>query len=267
MHSMSRINPSRHRYRAGFTLVEIVVIAPILILVLGGFVVALVTMVGDTLASRDSNALVYDTQTTLDRIEQDVRTSTGFLSTTGTMTAPQGSDANYTGTAAFTSSSTNHLLLSTLSTTTNPLDPNRQVVYFANQPNPCGSLQSYNTPLTTTVIYYVYNGSLYRRTAVPSFTTTTGQPNTVCGSPWQQNSCSPGYTSTQCQTQDAKLMDNVSSVSLTYYGSPTCDTSCTAVAPTAATTVIVTINTAKTTAGQPLTNSATSRITRLNVSQ
>lgn len=264
---MSRINHPRHHRRAGFTLVEVVVIAPILILTLGGFIVALVTMVGDTLANRDSNALVYDTQTALDRIEQDVRLSTTFLQTTGTLPSPQGSDANYTGTAAFTASSSNNLLLATLSTTTNPLDPTRQVVYFANQPNPCGTLQSYNTPLTTTVIYFVYNGALYRRTAIPSYTLTAGQATTVCATPWQQNSCSPGYSSAQCNTQDAKLMDNVSSLALAYYGSSSSTTDLGPANAAAATTVGVTITTQKVTAGQTLTNSSTSRITRLNVAQ
>lgn len=264
MRCMSRINNNPRRKALGFTLVEVVVIAPILILVLGGFVVALVTMVGDTMASRDANALVFDTQSALDRIEQDVRLATGFQSSSGAQQLPQGQDNNYTGTSSFTATATNHLIMAVPATTVNPLNSSRQIVYYANQPNPCGSNQSYNTPLTTTVIYYVYNNSLHRRTIVPTYTLTAGQPNTVCAAAWQQNSCSPGYTNARCQTQDAKLLDNVSSLDLAYYSNPTSTSNLGASNAAAAVTLGATINTSRTSSGQTLTHSASLRATRIN---
>lgn len=264
MRCMSRIKQHSHRNARGFTLVEVVVIAPILILVLGGFVVALVTMVGDTLASRDANALVFSTQSALDRIEQDVRLATGFQSSSGIQQLPQGQDSNYTGTASFTASATNHLIMAVPATTVNPLDSARQIVYYANQPNPCGSDQSYNTPLTTTVIYFVYNNSLYRRAIVPTYTLTAGQPNTVCAAPWQQNTCSPGYTNARCQTQDSKLLDNVSSLGLAYYSNPTSTSDLGASNAASAVTLGATINTSRTSSGQTLAHSASLRATRIN---
>lgn len=270
MRYMSQIN---HRSNSGFTLVEVVVIAPILILTLGGFIMALVVMVGDTLASRDTNALVYDTQVAMDRIEQDVRLSVGFLSTTGTLPSPQGTDGadNYNSTGAISASASDHLILSTLSTTSNPLAGERQVVYYGGpgQPYPCGANQSYNTPHKTTVIYFRQGNDLYRRTIVPSYTTTAGQSNTICATTvWQQNSCTPGYTNTTlCKTQDSKIMDNVTSLALAYHGSPSATDNITASNAAAATTVSITINTGKTTAGQPISNTATLRASRLNTSQ
>ena len=265
---MLRIN--RPGAEAGFTLIEVVVIAPVLILTLGGFIVALVSMVGDTLANRDTNTMLYEAQSTLDRIEQDVRLSKGYLATTGTLPSPQGSDGTpaFTGTAAFTATSSNYLLLSTLSTNVNPLDPARKVVYYGGtgQPYGCGSLESYNTPFPTTVIYYLNGTALYRRTVVPSNTLTAGQANTVCYTPWQQNSCSPGYTNTtQCATQDAKVMDNVKSIGLAYYASQSSNTDLGASNAPAAITIGVTITTEKTTAGQLIGNSTTARFTRLNL--
>lgn len=255
----------------GFTLIEVLVIAPILILTLGGFVYTLSTIVGDALVVRDTNTMIYDTQGALDRIEQDARLSTQFLTTSGTLPSPQGSDSNFAGTAAFTSSSSvtggaNALIMSTISTTANPLDPTRQGVYFANQPNPCDITQVYNTRLMTTVIYYINGGSLYRRTYVPPWTTTAGQSTTVCAAPWQQNSCSPGYTSTQCQTNDAKIMDNVSSLGVAYYSSAGSTSDLGASGASNATTIGATINASKTTAGQSVTNTATIRATKLNAS-
>lgn len=264
MRCMSLIKNNSHRKAHGFTLVEVVVIAPILILVLGGFVVALVTMVGDTLASRDANALVFSTQSSLDRIEQDVRLATGFQSSSGIQQLPQGQDANYTGTASFTATATNHLIMAVPATTVNPLDSSRQIVYYANQPNPCGGNQSYNTPLTATVIYFVYNNALYRRVIMPNYTLTAGQPNTVCAAPWQQNSCSPGYTNARCQTQDSKLLDNVSSLDLAYYSNPMSTSDLGASNAASAVTLGVTINTSRNSSGQTLTHSANLRATRIN---
>lgn len=277
---MRRTSPTKFT-STGFTLIEVVVIAPILILTLGGFVYTLSNIIADTLVIRDSNTMIYDTQASLDRIEQDIRLSTQFPTTTGTMPSPQGSDGTpaFTGTAAFNSATTltansgaNALILTTISTTANPLSPSRQGVYFANQPNPCDLTQIYNTRLLTTVIYYVNNGSLYRRTYVPPWTTTAGQSTTVCNAPWQQDSCSPGYTSTQaaptgpCQTNDAKLMDNVSSVTVNFYGSAGSTTDLGPTNALNATTLGVTIAASKTTAGQPVTNTGLIRATKLNTS-
>jgi hypothetical protein len=182
------------------------------------------------------------------------------------MVSPQGQDNNYAGTASFTATATNHLIMAVPSTTKNPLDDSRKIVYYGGptQPNPCGASESYNTPLTTTVIYYIYNNSLFRRTVVPSYTLTAGQSNTVCATPWQQNSCSPGYVSAQCQTQDSKLLDDVSSMNLTYYGTPTSTTDLGAANAPSASTVGVVLNTSKKTSGQTLAHSANVRATRIN---
>lgn len=263
---MSRIN--HPTTTAGFTLIEVIVIAPILILTLGGFIVALVAMVGDTLATRDSNTMLYEAQSTLDRIEQDIRLSTTFLSTTGTLPSPQGSTApGINGTAAFIAAANNNLLLSTLSTNVNPLDPDRKVVYYGGtgQPYGCGNLESYNAPFPTKVIYYLNSGSLYRRTVIAPSTLTAGQANTVCYTPWQQNSCTPGTTGGVCQTQDADLMDNIKTIDLKYYASPTSTVDLGPSGAAGATTVAITITTEKTTSGQTIGNSTTARFTRLNV--
>lgn len=255
--------PTNPRRAHGFTLIEVLVISPILILTIGGFVYTLTTIVSDALAIRDTNTMIYDTQTALDRIEQDARLSIQFPASTSSLPSPQGSDSNFTGTAGFTAGS-NVLIMSTLSTTSNPLDPARQVVYFAS-PNACGTSQVYNAPLITTVVYYVNNGSLYRRTIVPTWTTTAGA-NQVCASNvWQQNSCSPGYTNTtQCQTTDAKLMDNVQSFTTAYYGSAGSTTDLGAANAATATTIGATIVGNKTTAGQTVTNTATMRASKIN---
>jgi hypothetical protein len=260
------MSPNKHANTRGFTLVEVLIIAPIVILAIGGFVALMVTMVGEVLITRDQNAITYDSQSALDRIEQDVRLSTQYLVTSGVQIAPQGSDSNFTGTAAFSNTS-NTLILSELATDENPSSSTRWLIYLANQPNPCGSDQRYNRPLLTKVIYFIKSGSLWRRTIVPDWNTNaTPDSNTVCSSPWQQNSCSPGYSvATRCQTNDEKIMDNISSLTIKYYSDASSSTELDVSEATVADTIDVTINTQKTVAGGTvITDTNNVRITKAN---
>ncbi|HJP80969.1 MAG TPA: hypothetical protein VJ841_01060 [Candidatus Saccharimonadales bacterium] len=245
----------------GFTLIEMLIIAPIVILAIGGFVALMVTMVGEVLVTREESTLTYNTQAALDRIEQDVRLSTQFLVTTGTLTTPQGSDD---ATAAFSNTS-NTLLLSTLATDKNPTDISRGLVYLDNQPNPCSGDKRYNRVLLNKVIYYIKNGSLWRRTVVPDWTLTSGQSTTVCSAPWQQDSCTPGYTASLCQTNDEKIMDNITSLGVQYYAAVGDTSTITADQATRAATINVTITSSKTVSGgNTASNTANIRVSKLN---
>lgn len=261
MRSTSATN--RQWRNQGFTLIEMLIIAPVVILSIGAFIALMVSLVGTVLISRDRGALTYDIQNSLDQIEQDVRISAKFQTTTGTLSAPQGSDDN---TAAFTSSSA--LVLTTLTTDKSPLDGQRQLVYYANQPNPCGTKETYNKMLYTTVVYYIKGGSLWRRVIVPTYNTNaTPDANTVCRTPWQRNSCTPGYTaSPPCQTSDSEIMKNVSSMSIKYLSTPGSTADLGSSNAALASTVEVTINGQKMTGGKSITTSGVMRATKLNVS-
>lgn len=248
---------------AGFTLVEVLIIAPVVILVISSFIGLIITMVGDVMAIRDRNNMAYEIRDTLDRIEQDSRLSTQFLLTTGTLLAPQGSDSNFTGTAAFTNS--NSLIMGTLTTDKNPADSTRQIIYYAKQPNDCGALQAYNRPFIAKVVYFLNNGSLWRRSYLFNYNTNaTPNDETLCGAPWQQNSCSPGYTGARCQTNDVEVMKNVSSFNVKYYSSPSSTTEIGSANALNATTIEVTINGSKTVVGRSITNSGALRASKLN---
>lgn len=238
-------------------------IAPIVVLAIGTFVGLMVVMVGDVLSTRDRAAITYDTQSALNRIEQDTRLSTQFLITSGTQTSPQGSDNNFTGTAAFTNS--NSLILSELATDKNPADPSRALVYFANQPNPCGATQRFNRVLLTKVIYFIKSGSLWRRTIVPDYNTnSTPDNNTVCTSAWQLNSCSPGYSAARCKTNDEEVMQNIYSMNVGYYTDPNSTVDQGASNALTANTIGVTITAKKSVAGRDIDNTGTMRATKLN---
>jgi len=252
------------RQSQGFTLVEILIIAPIVILIIGAFIGFISSLVGDVLASRDQSTLVYETQAALNRIEQDTRISTQFLTTTGALTAPQGSDNNYTGTAAFTNTS-NSLLLTTLTTDQNPQNGNRSLVYYANQPNACGSTQTHNRALLSTVIYFINGTTLWRRVTIPPWDqNSTVDANTVCSAPWQKNTCSPGYVLSQCQTNDEQILQNISNLNVQYFSTAGSTTDIGAANAGSAVAMSATITSSKNTAGRTVSTSATIRASKLN---
>lgn len=240
------------------------IIAPVVILAISGFVALMITMIGDSLATRDSNTLTFETQDALERIEDDTRLTTQFLTTTNTLPSPQGSDSNYTGTAAFTNTS-NTLIMGGLTTDKNPVDTSRQLVFYANQPNDCGTLQNYNRPFQEKIIYFINNGSLWRRSVVPDYNTTTPvNDSTVCSAPWQQNSCSPGYTGSRCQRNDIEVMKNISSFTIKYLSSPSSDVDLGAGQALSANAIEVIITGQKTVKGRVVTSTGTIRGTKLN---
>ena len=249
----------------GFTLVEILIIAPVVILVISGFVALIITLVSDVLVSRDYSNMSFETQDALDRIEQDTRLTTQFLATSGTQVAPQGSDNNFTGTAAFTASSS-QLILGSLTTDKNPADSTRKLVFYAKQPNDCGAQEFYNRVFQAKVIYFIKNGSLWRRAILPDYNlNVTANDNTVCVAPWQQNTCSPGYGgATRCQTNDMEVMKNVKTFNVKYLSSPGSSTDLGAAQALSANAIEVTLEGEKTTAGQAVSSTGTIRGTKLN---
>ena len=249
---MSRANSTSSR--SGFTLVELLVIAPIALLVITGFIALMVTMVGDVLVSRGSNVMTYDIQNALSTIEDDVRLSTEFLTTTGSLPSPQGKNDN---TQAFTGSSS-ELILGEIATDKNPIDPLRRFVHY-NTPLACGSDQEYQNRLFfVTVVYYVKGGSLWRRTYVPT------PAGTLCKTPWQVNTCSPDYTAARCQANDSEVLKDIKSFNIDYFVDPE---DVAEVGPSLAgnaSTLQVTIEGEKIVAGRTINATSTSRVTKLS---
>lgn len=265
----STLAATKTRRSPGFTLIEMLIIAPIVIIAISGFIALMVSMVSDVLVSRDQNTMAYETQGALDRIEQDTRLATQFLTTTGTLPSPQGSNNNFTGTTAFTNTS-NTLILNTLATDDNPANTTRRLVYYAGQPNACGTLQTYNKVFQAQVVYFIKDSSLWRRTLVPNFNfNATPNSETLCQTSstgvWQQNSCSPGYTASRCQTNDVELMKGIANLTVNYYTTPGSTADIGASNAEAATTLAATITGQKTTAGRDVSTTGTMRASKLNI--
>lgn len=269
---------SHQTYKKGFTLVEVLIIAPIVILAISAFVGISVAVVGEVIVTRNSTSQAYNVTSALDQIEQDVRLSTEFPVTTGALPSPQGKNTTFTGTGAFTSADANTLILTTAATDSNPANSSRQLLYYANQPNPCTSANYeyyspnviYNRLFTITNIYFVKDNALWKRTFVPEYNTNISNPdqNTLCTSssrtPWQRNTCSPGYTASRCQTQDTKLVDNVTSFTTAFFATADSSTNVGPGNAQTATTVDVTITAATKATGEDISTTMTRRMSKLN---
>lgn len=282
---MVRSNLSR-----GFTLIEMLVIAPIVILAIGGFIAALVNMTGEVLSSRGSNTLAYTVQDALNRIEQDVKLSTTFLPETSIPfvagTNPQGfgdgpAPAQPAGTttafANATGANGTALILGGAVTNGNPLAIGTGMMYVKNTPNDCSNPALYvnNVPMTMNIVYFIQNDTLWRRTIMPANYTDT---NERCGgTPWQQPSCQPGSTYSFCKTGDVKLVEGVSQSGffVQYYTAAdstladtvagvSSDAAARGTALRAASTVSVSIIARTSIAGRDVERSGTVRATRLD---
>jgi len=273
---MSKDNPIMRIKQQAFTIIELLVIAPIVILTIGAFVTAIVNMTGDVLASRVTNVLTYSIQDALNRIEEDVKLSTSFIAGNNVaLTSPQGFNNATEDFSNNDATNGNMLILNTLATTGNPISTTSGLVYLVNEPNSCTDAQvNQNKPLTINVIYFIKDGTLWRRTVMPSNYATVG-----CTAPWQQPSCSPTVSDVFCLTQDVRLVDNMttSDFNIQYFNAANgtiADTVANDTTKTIAerntalqslTTVSASISVNTTAAGRSISQSGTIRATKLDV--
>jgi len=288
---LKRINRKRS---PGFTLVEMMIIAPIVILIIGAFVGLIVNLTGEVLSSRGANLITYNIQDALNRIEEDVKLSSTFLAVNsidvsstkqgygGTTTA--GSTTNFTNVNKVSSGgSPASLILNSFVTSTNPLSNTSQYIYLKDQPNNCttASVYSKNKAMSMNIVYFVdNNNTLWRRVIMPSTYTDT---STYCGSaaPWQLPTCIDGYNAGLlpfCKSSDEKLLTGVTPENFTinYFNvasSTTADTTAVNAAATdaaratamlATPTVEVSITANQTIAGRAITKTSSIRATRLD---
>lgn len=201
--------------QAGFTLVEIAVIAPIVLLAIIGILALLINLMGNNLAARTEVAIVHDTNAALNTIEDDIRITSAFIPGKDTdFSDPYGSNGSGAAWDYKGSSATSRvLILRAYATTRSPRDSQKQPVYI-NESGCGANIILSNPALTTNIIYFLQNGSLYRRTL-----TRTG-PST-CAPQFQRQSCPPNLASpnTICKATDALLVSGVTNFSPSYFAS------------------------------------------------
>lgn len=213
------------RNNGGFTLVEVLVISPVIILFIGTFIALLVNLTGESLVVREKNVAVHDTQAALDDIQEDIGAATGYLTTTadlGTLQSPQGkpNGDNFNSGTAFTNTNAgaaDTLIVQRVATTASPNDPSRKPIYTG-----AGACDAKNPIYTYLSVYFLApdkdtsdpgDNALYKRTILPSLS--------ACDVAWQRGSCYRDTVNSGnrswCQTYDEKLLSGVSSFDVTYF--------------------------------------------------
>lgn len=184
--------------KAGFTIVEVAIVLPIVALVL-------ITLISSTLGiiNRVSEANTItrrsaDLQRALDTIEQDMSYSVGFAAKvecpkqhewwcSGGERELVNGQWQYQLIGMIRPDGTKAFLLKTLLTDRNPLlgDPGIKLIHKYKADAPICSL---NPPAFGFAVYYFHNGNLIRKFAsneAPDFSSY----NYPCGEPWQKESC------------------------------------------------------------------------------
>jgi type II secretory pathway pseudopilin PulG len=266
----------RFNSAAGFTLVEMLVVAPLLILILGAIVISIVTLTGESLTEGGRSQLIIDVHDALDRIESDARASGSYLSTNNfTVSSPQGADDAAQKFVSVSGSGDDTLILNSFFTTTNPASADRGLIYLPNTPFACNDASiAQNQVMTMNVVYFVKDSALWRRVVATSNYASKPCPGVTA---WQQPNCAATTMSTNpslCKAQDEKLLTGVTpgNFTVTYYVSPS-DTVAAAdtenpdpdlrqIAIDKASTIQVTLKGTQTIAGRDISQQGLIRITR-----
>lgn len=253
-----RTNPGDHQ--AGLTLIEVLVVVPLVLLLIGTIILAITALTGNSLFSQEKNNTAYSVQSALDNIETSIKYSTSFLTTTDTLTSPQGQDSaavvgDANGSSAFTYDKPDDkydtLILRSGATSDSPYNWKRELIYTGT-----GACNDLNPLYQYMSVFFVNTNTktLYKRTIMPA-------AGALCKAPWQRNSCSTPTGATNCKVKDEKLLDNVDSLKVEYFP----DTSSTLpTTPTNATVANITLVRSTKATGENIDYSGTVRATRIN---
>lgn len=254
---MQRMSISKQR---GFTLIEVAVVAPIMILVALSIIAILIILVSSTVQPNARSLIMQQEEKALEVIESDINNSYVYISSTTSSGFLSALPSNFSDGAASDYSSppsgTTTLALQTFNQIIDSTDSSRTKVLPAFKGT---SSCSNTTDLSASniapivVVYYVKNNTLYRRTLVD-----TTNPST-CGTKLAKQSCL-----SSCAAEDVALVqvDALSVFSVVYYTGITNDTVTTD--PTAAKSAKVTITAASDAGGDSVQYTSSLRAARLN---
>lgn len=191
----------------GFTLVELIVIAPILmitIVVLMGF---LFNQFGQLTQEGARLKLVTDAQLITLSMQDDVFFASAFMGGLNPGLAdvhePEGGWTNAT--------TPQTLIVSVPALTGSNRDPNRQAVYINSEGCEAENLEL-NAPLLHNVVFFVDGNRLYKRTI------SAPDDMATCGTPYDKQTCPEEFVTNDCP-RDILLTDKLNLLEITYYDS------------------------------------------------
>ncbi len=244
----------------GFTLVEVAIVAPIMILVAISIVAILITLVSSTVRPNAQSLIMQQEEKALESIESDINNSYVYINSTSSSGFLSSLPSSFTDSAASDYSSPpsgtmvvglqtfNQIIDSTDSSRTKVLPAFKDAASCSNTTD-----LSPNNIAPVVVIYYVKDNTLYRRTLVD-----TTNPST-CGAKLAKQSCL-----SSCAAEDTALVrvDSLTAFSIVYYTGITNDIVTTD--PTLAKSAKITITAALNAGGDSVEYTSSLRAARLN---
>jgi type II secretory pathway pseudopilin PulG len=197
-----------HRSQRGFTLVELLVICPILMVVIAYTMNYLFAQYGQLIAQQGLVNLQVEAQEVTFSMQDDVFFSNAFGNTANSNLSDPYQPSG--GWVATTTPQT--LIVSTPALTASHRDPNRKPVYINTYGCSPESTLEKNDVLYNNVIYFMSGTNLYKRvlTAPSSMST--------CGTSYVSQTCPANYANSICPA-DRLMSDKVSQFSVVYYDS------------------------------------------------
>ncbi len=186
----------------GFTLVEVLVMSPILMITIIITMTFLFNQYGQLTQQGAQVNLNVEAQNIVFSMQDDIFFASAFSQTKNDNLI----DAHQPGGGWAYNSAPPTLILSTAALTTNPRNASRQVVYIDTD----GCPSDENSALYNNVIYFTSGNNLYKRTLTAPSTLAT------CGTSFQKQTCPAASASSTCSA-DRLLTDKLNTFTLTYY--------------------------------------------------
>lgn len=222
---------TKHSKNRGFTLVEVAIVTPMVILIVLGILSLLIILVRNNAIQYNQASAVGGIRTALATIEKDIDNKTTFLPSTlpanFTDFNPPGQSGAYNtafGTTAGNpmtpSTNLNSLfILASNQMVDTQIDTSGDQTTTAIKGTPVCNLATVTDPsniIPITIIYFVNAGTLYRRTLIDNTNPTS------CGPLLIKQSCPTGSDSHSpaCKVKDTALLNNVTQFEVDYYANP-----------------------------------------------
>ncbi len=193
--------------RKGFTLVELLVIAPVLMVTIIIMMTFLFDQFGQLTQEGSRLRLVTESQLVTLSMQDDVFFASAFMSSLNPglvdVHEPSGGWANDTDPQT--------LIVSVPALTGSNRDPDRQPVYVDTEGCEAEVLET-NAPLLNNVIYFAEGTNLYKRTV------SAPEGVATCGTSYDKQTCPEASATEECR-MDVLLTDKLNKFEITYYDS------------------------------------------------
>lgn len=194
--------------QGGFTLLEVLVVAPIFLITTFTLLGYLIDQYGQLVQKTAKLNLAIEAQSLLFVLEDELTFAHGYDETITDDADSQLSDPNQPSGGWDFNTNPDTLIVQEYAATAHHRQANREFVYRNVYGCDAGVIES-NPIVLNNIIYFVEGTSLYKRTLTP------GNTNTLCNSNYKKQTCPEAVATTDCPA-DVFVTDKVSDFNVEY---------------------------------------------------